>query len=78
MNPETTVRDPSSAFASDLRNVAADAQELLRTIGSEDGASAAAPTPAKVAERYVHEHPWGALAVAATLAAVAGYLLGRR
>jgi ElaB/YqjD/DUF883 family membrane-anchored ribosome-binding protein len=63
----------------DLKQVIKDAEELLRT--AADRASSefdAAKAKAKNADKCVRRNPWASVGVAASVAFLLGFLVGRR
>jgi ElaB/YqjD/DUF883 family membrane-anchored ribosome-binding protein len=59
------------------------AEETLRNLksrlaGIDDMAVARAKQAARVADDYVHEHPWGAVGIAAVAGILVGVLVARR
>ena len=61
----------------DLRVVASDVEELLRATANQTG-DRVNEARAREAERYVQDNPWQAVGIAAGVAFLLGYLIGRR
>ena len=85
---------PADRFMDELRNVIADAEELLRVTADEAGPKvqevrARAEESLRAAREHlkgagaeldsqVREHPWAAVGIAAAIGLIAGILLSRK
>jgi len=80
---EDLLKATAGAAGERIAAVRARAEETLRTAKArisqlDDEVVTRAKDAARAADDYVHEHPWGAVGIAAAVGLVAGVLIARR